>query len=75
MRLLETENSKKNNNGCKVGEESNGINSPQNFKDKSKKWQKFVTQVSDLSTVILSTDSFAVHIYFHICFLDLWLFN
>lgn len=52
MRIFETENSKKNNNGSKVGEESNDINSPQNFKDKSKKWQKFVTQVSDLSTVI-----------------------
>lgn len=44
VRIFETENSKKNNNGSKVGEESNDINSPQNFKDKSKKWQKFVTQ-------------------------------
>ncbi|XP_074372671.1 ATP-dependent DNA helicase SRS2-like protein At4g25120 [Apium graveolens] len=29
---------------CKLGKESNDINSPQFFKDKAKKWLKFVTQ-------------------------------
>ncbi|KAA8539746.1 hypothetical protein F0562_026438 [Nyssa sinensis] len=44
VRLLENGKSKQIHDACKLGEESNGINSPQYFKDKSKKWQKLVTQ-------------------------------
>uniref|UniRef100_A0A2N9FMJ5 DNA 3'-5' helicase n=1 Tax=Fagus sylvatica TaxID=28930 RepID=A0A2N9FMJ5_FAGSY len=44
VRLLENEKSRRNHNACILGEDSNGITSPQYFKDKSKKWQKFVAQ-------------------------------
>ena len=47
VRLLENGKNKQNQDALKLAEEINGINSPQYFKDKSKKWQKFVTQVSD----------------------------
>ncbi|XP_052176378.1 ATP-dependent DNA helicase SRS2-like protein At4g25120 isoform X2 [Diospyros lotus] len=44
VRLLETGNNKQNQEAGRLDEELNGINSPQYFKDKSKKWQKFVVQ-------------------------------
>ncbi|PSS33225.1 ATP-dependent DNA helicase SRS2-like protein [Actinidia chinensis var. chinensis] len=44
VRLLENGKNKQNQDALKLAEEINGINSPQYFKDKSKKWQKFVTQ-------------------------------
>ncbi|GFY84423.1 P-loop containing nucleoside triphosphate hydrolases superfamily protein [Actinidia rufa] len=44
VRLLENGRNKQNQDALKLAEEINGINSPQYFKDKSKKWQKFVTQ-------------------------------
>jgi len=47
VRLLETGKNKQNQEADRLDEELNGINSPQYFKDKSKKWQKFVVQVSD----------------------------
>lgn len=51
VRLLEKEkNGVQNHDASNHAEDFNGIMSPENFKDKSKKWQKFVTQVSELST-------------------------
>ncbi|KAK9993881.1 hypothetical protein SO802_023584 [Lithocarpus litseifolius] len=44
VRLLENEKSRQNHNACMLGEDSNGITSLQLFKDKSKKWLKFVAQ-------------------------------
>ncbi|CAK9135092.1 unnamed protein product [Ilex paraguariensis] len=44
MRILENGKEGQNPDSCKLGKESNSINSPQHFKDKSKKWLKFVTQ-------------------------------
>ncbi|KAF8412471.1 hypothetical protein HHK36_000435 [Tetracentron sinense] len=45
VRLLENERKNGQNlDACLLGEDSNGINCAQYFKDKSKKWQKFVTQ-------------------------------
>ncbi|XP_039161661.1 ATP-dependent DNA helicase SRS2-like protein At4g25120 isoform X2 [Eucalyptus grandis] len=44
LRLLEQENSKQNNDIGDLSEDPNGLTSPQLFKDRSKKWQKFVTQ-------------------------------
>ncbi|XP_048325461.2 ATP-dependent DNA helicase SRS2-like protein At4g25120 [Ziziphus jujuba] len=44
VRLLENEKSKKNLDTYISAEESNGMTSPQHFKDMSKKWQKFVTK-------------------------------
>ncbi|XP_012090522.1 ATP-dependent DNA helicase SRS2-like protein At4g25120 isoform X2 [Jatropha curcas] len=45
VRLLEKEKTGvQNHDACKLAEVSNGITSPEYFKDKSKKWQKFVTQ-------------------------------
>ncbi|KAJ9140044.1 hypothetical protein P3X46_030731 [Hevea brasiliensis] len=45
VRLLEKEKTGiLNHDACKVAEVSNVITSPEYFKDKSKKWQKFVTQ-------------------------------
>ncbi|PKI54564.1 hypothetical protein CRG98_025078 [Punica granatum] len=44
MRLLRNENSKQDDELCKFVEDPGGINSPQYLKDKSRKWQKFVTQ-------------------------------
>lgn len=49
VRLLENGKNMQNCDPNKLDGESNDINSPRNFKDKSKKWLKFVTQVSDLS--------------------------
>ena len=47
IRLLDNgNNGKDGENMCKLGKESNDINSPQFSKDKAKKWLKFVTQVS-----------------------------
>lgn len=47
MRLLEKEkNGIQKHDPCKPAENSKDITSPEYFKDKSKKWQKFVTQVS-----------------------------
>ena len=45
VRLLENEKSRQNHDACILGEDSNGITSLQLFKDKSKKWLKFVAQV------------------------------
>jgi hypothetical protein len=53
VRLLENEKSRRNHNACILGEDSNGITSPQYFKDKSKKWQKFVAQVVILSMLFI----------------------
>jgi len=54
VRLLENENSVlKNHDECKVGEDSNEVLPPEYFKDKSKKWQKFVTQVTEFLTGLL----------------------
>ncbi|KAL1819959.1 hypothetical protein ACET3Z_014828 [Daucus carota] len=45
IRLLDNgNNGKDGENMCKLGKESNDINSPQFSKDKAKKWLKFVTQ-------------------------------
>ncbi|KAK4572461.1 hypothetical protein RGQ29_030770 [Quercus rubra] len=44
VRLLENEKSRPNHDACILGEDSNGITSLQLFKDKSKKWLKFVAQ-------------------------------
>ncbi|KAK7840511.1 atp-dependent dna helicase srs2-like protein [Quercus suber] len=44
VRLLENEKSRQNHDACMLGEDSNGITSLQLFKDKSKKWLKFVAQ-------------------------------
>ncbi|XP_030530157.1 ATP-dependent DNA helicase SRS2-like protein At4g25120 isoform X3 [Rhodamnia argentea] len=44
IRLLEQENNKHNNDVGDLFEDPNGLTSPQHFKDRSKKWQKFVTQ-------------------------------
>lgn len=46
IRLLEQENNKQNNDVGDLFEDPNGLTSPRHFKDRSKKWQKFVTQVS-----------------------------
>lgn len=45
MRLLENEKSGQNHNASILGEDANDITSLQLFKDKSKKWLKFVAQV------------------------------
>lgn len=45
VRLLEKERSLPDSETCKLGEDFDG-KSAEHFKDKSKKWQKFVTQVS-----------------------------
>ncbi|XP_031259417.1 ATP-dependent DNA helicase SRS2-like protein At4g25120 [Pistacia vera] len=44
IRLLENEKNGQNHVVCKPFEDSNDMRFPQHFKDKSKKWQKFVTQ-------------------------------
>ncbi|GAV73387.1 UvrD-helicase domain-containing protein/UvrD_C domain-containing protein [Cephalotus follicularis] len=45
VRILENEkDSRQNHEPFKLGENSDGLISPQYFKDKSKKWQKFITQ-------------------------------
>ncbi|KAA3454352.1 ATP-dependent DNA helicase SRS2-like protein isoform X1 [Gossypium australe] len=46
VRLLENEKSGQQHNSCKSSgiENSNGARHPEYFKDRSKKWQKFVTQ-------------------------------
>ncbi|KAM7494671.1 hypothetical protein LguiB_029280 [Lonicera macranthoides] len=44
VRLLDSGKNMQNCDPNKLDEESNDINSPRNFKDKSKKWLKFVTQ-------------------------------
>ncbi|KAH7578460.1 hypothetical protein JRO89_XS01G0384400 [Xanthoceras sorbifolium] len=44
VRLLENEKSIPDHDACKLGEGSNGMECPQYYKDRSKKWQKFVTQ-------------------------------
>lgn len=46
IRLLEQENSKQNDDVGDHSEDPSGLTSPRLFKDRSKKWQKFVTQVS-----------------------------
>lgn len=48
MRLLENEKSKQDDNACKPVDDSNRMRCLEYLKDKSKKWQKFVTQVSNL---------------------------
>ncbi|KAK2988926.1 hypothetical protein RJ640_026194, partial [Escallonia rubra] len=44
VRLSEHGKNNQSSNSCKLGQESNGIDSPEHFKEKSKKWLKFVTQ-------------------------------
>ncbi|KAL5858965.1 hypothetical protein ACOSQ4_000261 [Xanthoceras sorbifolium] len=44
VRLLENEKSIPDHDACKLGEGSNGMECPQYYKDRSKKWQKFVTR-------------------------------
>ncbi|KAK9293210.1 hypothetical protein L1049_021199 [Liquidambar formosana] len=44
VRLMENEKNRKNHDSGKLVEDSNGTNRLQYFKDKSKKWQKFVSQ-------------------------------
>ncbi|KAH9770509.1 dna helicase [Citrus sinensis] len=44
VRLLENEKSKQNDNACKPVDDSNRMRCLEYLKDKSKKWQKFVTQ-------------------------------
>jgi len=46
-RLLENETSKHKNGELLIGEASDGLKTPKQFKDKAKKWQNFVTQVCD----------------------------
>lgn len=46
MRLSENGKTRPKHSVGIDGEESNGITSPHHFKDASKKWLKFVTQVS-----------------------------
>ncbi|XP_012569785.1 ATP-dependent DNA helicase SRS2-like protein At4g25120 isoform X2 [Cicer arietinum] len=43
-RLLENETSRHKNGELLIGETSNSLRTPKQFKDKAKKWQKFVTQ-------------------------------
>lgn len=52
VRLFENGRSNKKLDSRVFGEESNGITSPQYFKDMSKKWQQFVTRVSNLSDLL-----------------------
>lgn len=52
MRLSESDKSRQNNNACILGEDPNGIASPHYYKDKSKKWLKFVTKVIALSMLL-----------------------
>nr|XP_025644960.1 ATP-dependent DNA helicase SRS2-like protein At4g25120 [Arachis hypogaea] len=44
IRLLENGNNRSKDGTSLVGEESKGVVTPKQFKDKAKKWQKFVTQ-------------------------------
>ncbi|XP_020968025.1 ATP-dependent DNA helicase SRS2-like protein At4g25120 [Arachis ipaensis] len=44
IRLLENGNNRSKDGASLVGEESKGVVTPKQFKDKAKKWQKFVTQ-------------------------------
>lgn len=53
VRLLEKEKSGvQNDDASKLAQDSKDIVSPEYFKDKSKKWQKFVTQVSNLLSAL-----------------------
>lgn len=53
VRLLETGgNDGQNLDASKHDHDSGDVNSAQQFKDKSKKWQKFVTQVSDATSIL-----------------------
>ncbi|XP_044491763.1 ATP-dependent DNA helicase SRS2-like protein At4g25120 isoform X2 [Mangifera indica] len=45
IRLLEKEKSRQNHDVCKLVEDFSDMRCPRYFKDKSKTWQKFVTQV------------------------------
>ncbi|MED6156985.1 hypothetical protein PIB30_019283 [Stylosanthes scabra] len=44
VRLLENGKSRSKDGALLIGEESNAVITPKQFKDKAKKWQKFVTQ-------------------------------
>jgi hypothetical protein len=46
-RLLENETNKHKNGELLIGEASDSLRTPKQFKDKAKKWQNFVTQVCD----------------------------
>jgi len=46
--LLENEKSGNKDGALLVGDLSNGLRNPKQFKDKAKKWQKFVAQVLGL---------------------------
>jgi len=54
--LLENEKSGNKNGALLMGDLSNGLKDPKQFKDKAKKWQKFVAQVLGLfkESVILN---------------------
>ncbi|KAK7278542.1 hypothetical protein RJT34_23572 [Clitoria ternatea] len=44
IRLFENERSRRKDDALLIGELSNSLKNPKHFKDKAKKWQKFVTQ-------------------------------
>lgn len=48
IRLLEIGKSENKDGALLIGELSNSLNNPKQFKDKAKKWQKFVAQVLGL---------------------------
>jgi hypothetical protein len=53
VRLLEKEKSGvQNDDASKLAQDSKDVVSLEYFKDKSKKWQKFVTQVSNLLSAL-----------------------
>lgn len=52
VRLFENGKNNKNLDSRILGEEAKGTTSPEHFKDMSKKWQKFVTRVSNLPSLL-----------------------
>lgn len=54
---MENEKSKQNDNACKPVDDSNRMRCLEYLKDKSKKWQKFVTQVSNLLPIWIIVSS------------------
>lgn len=55
VRLLENHKDTQINNAYRTRESLNPKTSPKCFKDKSRRWQKFVTQVIELSAILGST--------------------
>lgn len=56
-------------NAYRTSENLNPTNSPKCFKDKSRRWQKFVTQVIDLSAILGST-IFMINFHFSLSFIS-----